>query len=103
MEQTLIAGDGEIERSLSNENELKFPMLVKWPAHLFSFIFHPLFIPVIATWFLAYIQPGYFTGISQQDKFLIVIRVAFNTIFFPALTVGLLKALGFIKSIFLKT
>jgi hypothetical protein len=32
-----------------------------------------------------------------------VIRVGYNTIFYPALTVLLLKALGFIKSIFLKT
>lgn len=103
MEQTLITGDGEIEHSLITENNLRFPLLVKWVAQMFSFIFHPLFIPAIATWFLAYIQPGYFTGISAQDRFLIVIRVAFNTIFYPALTVGLLKALGFIKSIYLKT
>lgn len=103
MEQTIIGGDGGIQHIAPMENDLKFPWVVNWLAHLFSFIFHPLFIPVIATWFLAYIQPGYFTGISSQDKLLIVIRVAFNTIFYPALTVVLLKALGFIKSILLKT
>ena len=32
-----------------------------------------------------------------------MIRVAYNTIFFPALTVLLLKGVGFIDSIFLKT
>lgn len=103
MEQNFIAGNGDIQHPVAMENELDFPLILKWLAHFFSFIFHPLFIPVIATWFLAYIQPGYFTGISPQEKFLIVIRVAFNTIFYPALTVVLLKALGFIKTIFLKT
>ena len=87
----------------SFENSIHFPGGLKILAHFFSFIFHPLFIPVIATWFLAFIQPGYFTGITPQEKIMIVIRVAFNTIFYPALTVLLLKALGFIKSIFLKT
>ena len=103
MEQTIITGDGDIQHIAPVENELKFPLAVNWLAHFFSFIFHPLFIPVIATWFLAYIQPGYFTGIAPQEKLLIVIRVGFNTIFYPALTVFLLKALGFIKSILLKT
>lgn len=103
MEQNIIAGDGDIQHIAPVENDLEFPLAVNWLAHFFSFIFHPLFIPVIATWFLAYIQPGYFTGISPHDKLLIVIRVGFNTVFYPALTVLLLKALGFIKSILLKT
>ncbi|HXR82872.1 MAG TPA: hypothetical protein VN722_01055 [Hanamia sp.] len=85
------------------ENNISFPLVVKWLAHLFSFIFHPLFIPVIAAWFLAYVQPGYFTGISPHEKNLIILRVGYITIFYPALTVLLLKGLGFIKSIFLKT
>ncbi len=85
------------------EKEITYPLIIKWLAHFFSFIFHPLFIPLIATWFLAFVQPGFFTGINTPEKQLIVIRVGYNTIFFPALTVLLLKALGFIKSIFLKT
>ena len=84
-------------------DQLKFPLPLKWVAHFFSFIFHPLFIPAIATWFLAFVQPGYFTGIDPKNKWLIVIQVAYNTIFFPAITVLLLKGLGFIKSILLNT
>lgn len=89
---------GEIQRE-----KINFSLPIKAIAHFFSFIFHPLFIPLIAAWFLAFVQPGYFTGISPKEKTLIVIRVGYNTIFYPALTVLLLKALGFIKSIFLKT
>ncbi|MGN6532689.1 MAG: hypothetical protein ACTHK0_13175 [Ginsengibacter sp.] len=103
MKQDFFMGRSGIQSAGSFENDLRFPLILKALAHFFSFIFHPLFIPVIATWFLAFIQPGYFTGISPEEKTFIVIRVAFNTIFFPALTIILLKALGFIKSIFLKT
>lgn len=103
MEQNSSASEGALQHPLSFENEVKFPLIVKWLAHFFSFIFHPLFIPVLATWFLAFVQPGYFTGVDPREKILTVIRVGYNTIFYPALTILLLKALGFIKSIFLKT
>jgi hypothetical protein len=103
MEQDFSMRESALQPAGSLENDLRFPVILKVFAHFFSVVFHPLFIPVIAAWFLAFIQPGYFTGITPQEKTLIVIRVAFNTIFFPALTVLLLKALGFIKSIFLKT
>ena len=78
-------------------------LALRIPAQIFSYVFHPLFIPVIATWYLAFIQAGYFTGISYSEKIYILIRVAYNTIFFPAFTIILLKALGFIDSIFLRT
>jgi len=103
MEDKFSSTENAIQQPPFLRNDINFPILVKGFAHFFSFIFHPLFIPVIATWFLAFLQPGYFTGISPQEKWWIVIRVAYNTIFYPALTVLLLKGLGFIKSIFLKT
>lgn len=83
--------------------EKRHPVLVKWLAYFFSVLFHPLFIPVMAAWYLVYLQAGYFTGVASDEKFMTVIRVAYNTIFYPALTIVLLKAVGFIKSIFLKT
>jgi hypothetical protein len=79
------------------------PIGLRIIAYIFSVVFHPVFIPVIATWYLAFLQPGYFTGMPTHDKTMILVRVASNTIFFPVLTVLLLKAVGFIKSIFLKT
>ncbi len=81
----------------------RYGLALRIPAQIFSYLFHPLFIPVIATWYLAFIQAGYFTGIPYGEKIYILIRVAYNTIFFPAFTIVLLKALGFIDSIFLRT
>jgi hypothetical protein len=80
-----------------------YPGVVKFLAHLLSYIFHPIFIPVYVTWFLTYIHPSYFVGFNNQQKTWIIIRVAYSMVFFPFLTVLLLKALGFSKSIFLKT
>lgn len=77
--------------------------ILRVPAGVMSVIFHPLFIPTIAAWYLAFLQPGIFTGASVNERLLVLARVAYNTIFFPGLTILLLKGLGFIKSIFLKT
>lgn len=72
-------------------------------AHLFSYIFHPLFIPLYVTFFLAFIHPGYFSGFSLMGKKKLLFLVALNAVAFPAITVLLLKGLGFIDSLFLKT
>ena len=101
--QELSVTDGRSNGKYSSEAALHFPFILRFFAQVFSVIFHPLFIPLIGTWFLAFVQPGYFTGIAPHDKMLIVLRVGYNSIFYPALTVVLLKALGFSKSILLKT
>ena len=94
---------GQARGRIPETTEPSQPLIARFLAHVLSFVFHPLFIPVIGTWYLAFIQPGYFTGMPPQEKWMIVIRVGYNTIFYPALTVLLLKAVGFIKSILLKT
>jgi len=103
MNQNYSHGATEIPTTKTIDSELNFPWILKFWAQFFSIIFHPLFIPVIGAWFLAFVQPGYFTGISPHAKMQDVIIVGINTIFYPAVSVLLLKALGFIKSILLKT
>ena len=103
MIENFSAGENEFIKDPAVEAKLHFPWIVRFWAQFFSVIFHPLFIPAIGAWFLAFVQPGYFTGIAPEEKTMIVIRVAYNTIFYPALVVVLLKALGFSKSILLKT
>ena len=98
MEKKFITNTNEVTQ-LSEE---KYSLALQIPAQLFSYIFHPLFIPVIAAWYLAYIHQGYFTGITPHNKLFIIIKVIENTLVFPGATVLLLKAVGFIKSIFIK-
>lgn len=98
-----VASLSPSEPPRSGKGEIRYPAAIRSVAYLFSYIFHPLFIPVMAAWYLAFIHQGYFIGIPPREKVFIIIRVAYNTIFFPAFTVLLLKAVGFIDSIFLKT
>ena len=85
------------------ERENVHPPLLRLIANVFSYIFHPLFIPLYVTYFLAFIHPSYFSGFGAGQKNWLLVRVAYSMIFFPLITVLLLKALGFIDSIFLKT
>lgn len=76
---------------------------LKWPAVLLSYLFHPIFVPVYITWFLVYVHPSYFSGFSEKQKMYTVFINAINLVGFPLLTIVLLKALGFIDSVFLRT
>jgi len=88
--------------SLSNDSG-RYSGVVRFFAHVFSYIFHPLFIPLYVAYYLVFIHPGYFNGINDQGKLWILLRVAYNMIFFPLVSVLLLKGVGFIDSMFLKT
>jgi len=59
----------------------------KIPAQIFSFVFIHYYLSVIATWYLAFVSSGLLHRISTSEKWMIIIRVAYSTIFFPALTV----------------
>ena len=77
--------------------------LLKWPANFFSYIFHPIFVPLYAIAFLVYIHPSYFSGFSAKSKLYTILISGYNLIFYPLLSIVLLKALGFIDSVFLRT
>lgn len=95
------------QQAAFNDNEAsvangRWPV-VKLFAHFFSYLFHPLFVPLYVTLFLMYVHPSYFSGIDNQTRLWLPFSVAQLSIFYPALTVLLLKGLGFINSVFLKT
>jgi nitrate reductase NapE component len=90
-----------VEEALDEKKDVA-PFL-KWPANFFSYIFHPAFIPIYVIVFLVYVHPSYFSGFSQRAKLQTVLISIINLVAFPLLSVALLKALGFIDSIFLRT
>ncbi len=77
--------------------------IIRGSAHLLSFLFHPLFIPAYVTAFLIFVHPFVFAAVNEKVRILRLISVVLLTAFFPAFTVFLLKRLGFISSIFLRT
>jgi len=93
----------EYSSKLIEKDPVKHSPVVKFFAQLFSYIFHPLFIPLYVIYYLVFINLDFFVGISDKEKTWIILRVILNMIFFPALTVLLLKGVGFIESVFLKT
>ncbi|MCX8019946.1 MAG: hypothetical protein N2747_05580 [Chitinophagaceae bacterium] len=75
------------------------PPLIVWLARFFSYLLHPVFIPVWVTYFMVYQHPLLFNGFSAFDKFRVFTMSVVMYCFFPVVTVLLLKALGFVKSI----
>ena len=92
----------ENKEILSNPSE-KHSLTIRLLANFLSYLFHPIFIPLYVTWMLAFIHPNYFVGFSTMGKYKILLLVAINAFAFPLITVLLLKGLGFINSIFLRT
>lgn len=81
----------------------RFSPVTRFFAHLTSYLLHPLFIPLYVTCFLAYIHPSYFSGFSEAGKKRLLFLVTLNAVGFPAIAILLMKGLGFINSVFLRT
>src|SRR6476660_3120518 len=90
--------------SSSQLQELKDqPQVIRLPARIISYIFHPVFVPVYMILFLLYIHPGVFAGFSPLKKTVVVLQALLPYLVLPVVTVLLLKALNFIDTITLIT
>lgn len=79
------------------------PPVLRLLAKFSSWIFHPIFVPLYVTWFLVYVHPSFFAGFSMESRNRVLMLIALNAVFFPLVTVLLLRALKFIDSIYLRT
>ncbi len=79
------------------------PAILRVPAKIISYIFHPVFIPVYVAWFLINVQPYLFVSFIDWTKTTTMIQFLVMYSFFPLVTTLLLKRLDFISSIYLKT
>jgi hypothetical protein len=79
------------------------PKVVKYIAHLLSYVFHPLFIPTYFFLYLMQVLPFEFVGITEWQLKMRLFSVAWLTAFFPAFAVFLLWRLKLSDSIFLRT
>lgn len=80
-----------------------FPKGLQIVSKLFSWVFHPLFIPTYLFFWLLNRFPFEFSDITEFQLFARKITVFWMTAFFPAFSVFLLWRLKFIDSIFLRT
>ena len=103
MRTRLVVDEQNQLQQVGLSKQYGYPPFVTVPAKAFSVIFHPIFIPVYLSWFLVYQHHFLFSGFSEWDKTKLMLQFFVMYTFFPVITTLLLKALGFIKSIFLKT
>lgn len=71
-------------------------------AQLISILLHPVFMPLYSCLLLYGIAPNLFASVPAKQLYGWLGMVLINTLMFPLILMGLLKGLGFIKSIFLK-
>ena len=79
-----------------------FPAL-RFTAKIISHLFHPLFVSLYISYYLIFVNGTFFTGFSHSMKTHVMVWVFINMFLFPSISVLLLKAVGFIDSIYLYT
>src|SRR5688500_6220762 len=103
MPTRLIVDEQNQLQQVGASKQYGYPAFITVAVNVFSFIFHLIFIPVYLSWFLVYQHQFLFSGFSEWDKTNLMLQFFVMYTFFPVVTTLLLKALGFIKLIFLKT
>lgn len=78
-------------------------VVVRAFARFISYLFHPLFIPIYLIYWLIFFHPTAFVGFSAGQKWQTLTISVVNLLVFPLFSTLLLKALGFVSSIQLKT
>lgn len=86
-----------------NSLAIKQPTVLRVIAKIFSYVFHPLFIPTYIFIWLTIKFPFAFAGITPTALFLRKITVFWMTAFFPAFGVFLCWRLQFIENVFLRS
>ena len=76
---------------------------VRWFAHVVSYTFHPLFVPVYITLFVLYLHPLLFAGYTDLMKIRLTATIFVNLTLLPAVTVLLCWRLKFISNVYMDT
>jgi hypothetical protein len=74
------------------------PAVVRGFAHVISFLFHPIFMPVVMSLVIYKLAPAGFAGMTVKQIGLLMISITVSTVIFPMFSILLMKPLGFISS-----
>jgi hypothetical protein len=77
------------------------PKALRVLANIVSYVCHPVFMPTVMTFVLYKLSPTSFIGVKHFN--MLLISIGLITIFFPLLSILLMKGLGFVESIQLHT
>jgi hypothetical protein len=84
---------------LTSTAQIPQPKFLRTVATALSYILHPIFIPVYVSLALYMLAPLSFAGVSRGQFYQWLGVIVVSMVFFPLLSILLMKALGFIKSI----
>lgn len=73
--------------------------LMRIPAILISYLFHPVFMTVVMSVSLYYLLPAEFATMGGGEAKRWLLSIVLVTVLFPIITILLMRALGFVKSI----
>ncbi len=77
--------------------------VLKVVSNIISWIFHPIWMPPTVAIVISLLAPNSFVALTTNTKMQWLAIIVLNTVFFPLLATALMKALGFIESIKMKT
>jgi hypothetical protein len=97
MAELEITPEGELQEKTTAT------LLLRAAGTFFSWLFHPLLLIVWISVYLLYINDLIFLGMDSFDRMKIFLRIISTSVLLPLITVLLLKGLGFIQSIQLRT
>ena len=86
-----------------NKPTTSYSPALKIASTFVSYLFHPLFVGVMMAAYLIFLHPTYFQALDAKSRMMKLLVVINNNVFFPLLVVALMRALGFNKSVLLKT
>jgi small basic protein len=81
---------------------ISFHPALRTTAKVISYLFHPLFVPVYAGCFFVYVL-RLFPDLEPFRKTLLIVQFFVSYTLLPLATVLIAKALGFVKTVYLKT
>jgi hypothetical protein len=89
--------------AVSGRTTGNYSPVLRFFAHLVSYLFHPLFISAYVMGFLIFLHPYAFSGFDHKVKVLRFLHIVLFNALFPAFSVFLLWRLKFIDSMMLRT
>ena len=88
---------------VQNKNDIpSLSPVLRFSARVISFIFHPLFIPLYVVLFMLY-EVKAFPDKTGWQRTLVFLQFLVSYTILPLVTILLMKALGFIQSVYLRT
>jgi len=68
-------------------------------ATIFSYLFHPIFLPTYSIVFLLWSNPYYFMPLNSPNAMVLLINVILNSVLLPLLVMGILKQMKLIDDL----